>query len=166
MSDFPLGGPGAPPEGPPFPGAAPTPSGTAARTFVVGRFAICSIDTGSGDATVINLFDWEVSVNFDYADATAHGDRWKQKVFLDADWTARARGYVSALDAVGYIKAATNASGPVSMNFKGWSDTSRTTLLWAGTCFIARGRISVPMAMMEQEIELVSNGIPSAGSFF
>jgi hypothetical protein len=148
------------PTGPlPFPGAAPTVSGIPARTFVVGRFAICAI----GGVAVANLFDWEVNVNFDYADATAHGDRWKQKVFLDADWPARARGYVTAASTNQYILASTSGAVPSALTFTGYSDMTLMTKLWEGPCLISRGRISAPMAMVEQEFELVSNGVPTAG---
>jgi len=150
----------------PFPGAAPTPSGTAARSAVVGRFAQCTINSGGGDAAPVLLFDWQVDVDFNYADATAFGDRWRIKVFEDAQWTARARGYVVPADAVGYIKAATNSTGPILLTFKGWSDMTMTTLLWAGTCYISRGRIAASMALMEQEFELVGTGAPTAGSNF
>jgi hypothetical protein len=150
----------------PFPGAAPSVSGTPARSVVVGRFAQCTIDSGGGDQPLVLLFDWEVSANFDFADGTAHGDRWKVKVFLDADWTARAKGYVVPGSTSHYIKAATNSTGPVLLNFKGWSDMTMTTLLWAGTCYISRGRISAPMALMEQEFEMLSSGGPTAGSNF
>lgn len=160
-----------PPTGPPFPGANPTPSGTPARAAVVGRYAKIQIDsTGvrpvASLADIVLLFDWEVTPNFDYADATAHGDRWKQKVFMDADWTARARGYVVPVSATTYISAATASGGPVLLRFVGYSDMTATTILWAGDCYIARGRISAPMGMMEQEFEMVSSGAPVNGSAF
>lgn len=146
--------------------ADPTPTGIAARSAVVGRFAKIQLNTGFGAADVVLLFDWEVNVNFDYADATAHGDRWKVKAFIDADWTARARGYVVPVDTNTYIKNATNSSGPILINFIGYTDMTATTVVWTGTGYIQRGRISAPLALMEQEFELVSSGAVTAGTFF
>lgn len=145
--------------------SAPSVSGIATRSAVVGRYAECSIAVGAGaDAVCVLLFDWELNANFDFADVTAHGDSWKYKTFLDGDWTARAKGYVVPGSTNHYIKNATASSVPVSLTFKGWSGpTTSGTLLWAGPCYISRGRISAPMAMMEQEFELISNGVPTAG---
>ncbi len=142
-----------------IPGSAPSTSGASPRAYVVGGFAQCYL-FGS---VVVNLFDWEVNVNFDYADATAHGDHWKVKAFLDADWTARAKGYVAQVTASQYIKQATSSGVPTALTFIGYSDVSATTVLWEGPCFISKGRITVPMGMMEQEIEVISSGPPTVG---
>lgn len=143
----------------PFPGSAPTPSAVAPRSAVVGRYAECSI----GGVVLVLLFDWEVTVNFDYADTTAHGDLWKQKVFLDGDWTARARGYVVPGSTTQYINSGISSGSPATLTFAGWSSATGGTKLWEGACKLSRGRITASMAMMEQEIELVSSGVPSAG---
>jgi hypothetical protein len=147
----------------PFPSANPTVSGTAARSVVQGRYAECSIGSGGGVVLVL-LFDWEITVNFDYADATAHGDLWKQKVFLDGDWTARARGYVVPGSTTQYINSGLTSGVPATLTFAGWSGAvSVGAKLWEGPCKISRGVISAPMALMTQEIELVSSGTPTAG---
>src|SRR5947209_114278 len=127
----------------PFPGSSPGTSGTAARAFVVGRFAVCTI----GGSIVANVFDWSIEVNFDYADSTAHGDAWKQKVFLDGDWTARGRGYLTFAGATTYIKSYTSSGGPTLVTFIGYADgpPSPAVPIWQGTAFIQKGRISVPM---------------------
>ena len=150
--------PAKPPGNPPFPGAAPTVSAIPARGLVVGRFAVCTI----GGSIVVNIYDWEVNINFDFADATAHGDFWKQKVFLDGDWTARGRGYLAATS-VTVISALTSSQQPTQVTFRGFSDTTQTTKIWEGTAFITRGRLAVPMTLLEQEWELVSTGTPTAG---
>src|SRR2546430_10505973 len=144
----------------PFPGSAPTISAVSPRSAVVGRYAECSI----GGVVLVLLFDWEVTVNFDYADTTAHGDLWKQKVFLDGDWTARARGFVVPGTINQYINAGMSSGVPATLTFAGWSGAvSVGSKLWEGACKISRGRISAPMAMAEQECEFVSSGVPSAG---
>jgi len=149
--------PAASPERP-FPGAAPTVSAVPPRGLVVGRFAVCTI----AGLTVVNIFDWEVNINFDFADATAHGDLWKVKAFLDGDWTARGRGYLAATSST-TIAAFTSSQVPALVTFAGYSDTTKTTKIFEGTGYINRGVISVPMAMLEQEFEIVSSGNVTAG---
>src|SRR5439155_23795435 len=56
-----------------------------------GRYALLTI----GSIT-LNCFEWEVEYSQDFADATAHGDFWKQPVPLLQSWTGRCRGYLTA----------------------------------------------------------------------
>jgi hypothetical protein len=145
----------------PFPGASPGFDATPPRGVVIGRYAECYLF----GAVVANLFDWEVKPVFDYTNLTAHGDYWQINAFLDAGWTARARGYLSLLGAT-YIKSATSANIPAALSFVGYTTLAAASspfIVWTGSCFIKEGGIFVPMALVEQEITVIGTGTPSAG---
>lgn len=144
----------------PFPTAVPTPTPTpAARSVLNGRYAECSI----GGAVLVFLFDWEIRVSFDYANLTAAGDRWKVRVPLDGDWTARGRGYIAPSATTSYIKAAFTSAVPIVLTFAGFTAAVGGAKIWEGSCYISGGRLSAPMALFEQEIELISTAAPSTG---
>lgn len=144
----------------PFPGAAPGGDTTAQRGIVVGRYAECTL---FGTTTVLaNLFDWEVKPVFDYSNLTAHGDYWQVNVFLDAGWTARARGYLTLLGS-SYLASALSANIPTSITFNGYSTLANANtpkLLFAGTCFIKDFALMAPMALFEQEINVIGTATP------
>lgn len=149
----------------PFPGAAPTADSSTISPLVVGRYAECYLF----GAVVANLFDWELRATFDYSNLTAHGDYWQVNQFMDAGWTARARGYLTQLGS-SYIAAALAQVGvtgvyiPTALTFRGFStlgNAGNAKELFNGGCFIRDLAFMVPMAMFEQEINLIGSGNPS-----
>lgn len=128
-----------------------------------GRFALLTIS-----GVTLNVFDWEVEYSQDFADATAHGDFWKQPVPLLQSWTGRCRGYLAATAAATatYIYAASKVSAdPAAATFTAYSTPGVTaSILFIGTCYASRARIQAPMAMAVQEFELMGIGAPGTGS--
>jgi len=143
-----------------------------------GQFATCAIAVNESGATampanaVLNLFDWEVSTETRTTDASAFGDYWRQPVIVSNGWTARARAYFSAGQVTSYLSAWRLQSGssggaykdPPIITFTGyydWTALGGGKVIFQGDCFVTRGRISVPMAMVEQEIEFEGIGSPT-----
>jgi len=150
----------------PFPGAAPPTDATAKRGLVVGAFAECYLF----GAVVANLFAWELKPVWDYANLTAHGDYWQVNAFLDGGWTARARGYLTLLGAT-YLTASlqtvSSVKIPQSLTFTGYTTLGGATTganpfkIWEGPCFIKDFAAMAPMALFEQEINVIGSGNPT-----
>jgi hypothetical protein len=154
-----------------MPGAAPPADSSTPSPLVVGRYAECYLF----GAVVANLFEWEVNPVFDYSNLTAHGDYWKVNVFLDAGWTGRARGYLTQLGSTYLVGAlaqvgATGVYIPTALTFAGFStlgSAGNAKVLFQAGCFMSNLRMAVPMAMFEQEINLIGSGnptVPGSGS--
>lgn len=124
-----------------------------------GRYAVATVS-----GMTLHLFDWEVNFTLETFDATAHGEDWKTMVAGDQSWVARARGYLTASNC--YLAAAATSSGtPTTVTFTGYADMNTGgTPIWAGAGFITRANLSVPMAMVTQEIEITGSGIPTGGT--
>ena len=134
-----------------------------------GQFATASFNSGSGTFTaIVNLFEWEVTIATELADVTAHGDYWKTNVVLRQSWTARARGYFTSGAVASYLAAWAVGSGgaytdPAATYFTGYNVSSgqgAPNIIFQGQGFVTRGNLSVPMAMVEQEIEIEGSGSP------
>lgn len=132
----------------PFPGALPG--------RLHGRYATATV---SGLTLV--LFEWSVTIDTDYFDATAHGEFWRVQVPGDQSWSARARGYF--VTGSQYFVANKISGDPPSLTFTGYRDVTPANVVFAGTCFPKRVDFSAPMAMVVQEIELIGTGAPSSG---
>lgn len=143
-----------------------------------GQFATLAIGANEAGAAavpanaVVNLFDWEISIETRTVDATAFGDYWRQPVIVSNGWTARARAYFTAGQVTSYLSVWRLQSGstgnaykdPPIVTFTGyndWTTLGSGKIVFQGDCFVTRGRISVPMAMVEQEIEFEGIGSPA-----
>ncbi len=118
-------------------------------------------------------FSWEIEVSQEFADATAHGDYWRVRLPLTQDWTGRVQGYMPRAAAITYQSAIADASSsgnfdnspvgtgadPAPMTLTLYNDAG-TNIIFRGTCFGQRGRVMAPMAMVTQELELVSAQVP------
>lgn len=133
----------------------------ALRDALNGRYAEASL----AGTLVALLFDWEVTIETDTADATAHGDYWKVNLALDSGWTFRARGYVVPASAAHYLNVLWSSSTiPANFVVAGYSGSvSAGTMIFQGTGIPVRGSISAPMAMAEQEWEIRGTGAPTVG---
>lgn len=120
-----------------------------------GRYA-----TATAGSLTLHLFEWSVTMETDYFDATAHGEYWKVNVPGDQSWTARARGYF--VSGTQYFTVGSISGDPPSLTFTGYRDLA-TNAIWTGVCYPRRVDFSAPMAMVVQEIELVGTGAPSVG---
>lgn len=158
------------PGAPVFPSpAAPGPAGSPVARLH-GRYGTLRLQvTGPADVTLL-LVDWEVEGQQEFADGTAHGDFWYNPIPITQRWTGRVRGYLtnSAAAAATYLHAGFNTSNVGGkLTFTGYSDVTPsggapgTTAIFAGTCFAARGRVLMPMAMVMQELELTGIGPPT-----
>lgn len=143
--------------------AAPVPgSGTSPGTLanrVHGRYATATLGSA-----VLNLFDYEITFELETVDASAHGDLWRQPVALRQGFTGRARGYFTAADAPLLQTASNDTADPATLTLNVYKNMTLSGPIWAGTVLITRCNFSVPMAMVEQEVEFVSVGAPSAGT--
>lgn len=147
------------------PGAPLAPPGTPIATsadLLVGLYATCTIDK----ITTLHLFDWEVRVTQTLTEVSAHGDEWEQWIPLRQGWTARARGYLtrSAAATATYIGGGAydlSSSGD-EITFTGYSNFG-STAIFTGTCYADQVTLTVPNAMVEQEITLRGNAAPSTG---
>jgi hypothetical protein len=128
-----------------------------------GRYAEASL----GGTLIAVLTEWEVTVETDTADATAHGDMWQFPLPLDSGWRVRCRGWIVPGSAAHYINAyyPSGAAGVIAtIIFRGYSGTvAGGTLIFEGTVFPVRGNLSAPMTLAEQEIEFVGYGVPTVG---
>src|SRR6266536_4075757 len=122
---------------------------------LVGRFAVAT--AGSG---IANLFDWELTVEADYEDVTAHGDEWEQVTPLKQRWTFRAKGYVT-VSATSYLAAFNKTGPPATVTVTAYSGSASSTVIFTAIGYPTRGNFSAPMALAEQEFEFRGAGAPS-----
>src|SRR5947207_15317968 len=119
------------------------------RSVLVGRYA----EASTGGVVFALLFDWELTVETDTADATAHGDVWKIAIGLDTNWRLRARGYVVPASTAHYINQHW-ATGQPSTTFTVacYSGTvGAGTKIFEGVGLPVRGNLTASMALAEQE---------------
>ena len=143
---------------------------------IVGQFATCSFNTGIAVYTqLVSCTEWEVTIESEMADVTAHGDFWEVNVPLKQSWRARAKGYVAITGVLSYMVAFAQGSAgdyrdPVLTYFTGYNTATPpgsgtvqglSNIIFQGQGYITRGNISVPMTMAEQEIEITGSGSPT-----
>ena len=145
-----------------FPGSAPT--------RLHGRYATLALGVQSPQVipTLLLCFHWEIEIMQEFADATAHGDFWRVRLPLTQDWQGRVQGYLTQAAVRSYLSAmADNYSNsgigadPLEMTLTLYPGNTTTTAFFVGKCYGQRGRIIAPMAMVTQEIELVSSQVPT-----
>ncbi len=145
-----------------FPGSA--------TTRLHGRYATLSLDYVSPQALPADLFcfHWEIEVMQEFADATAHGDFWRVRLPLTQDWQGRVQGYFTRAAAASYLSGMADnlrsggiGADPKPLTLTLYPGEGSTTAFFVGTCYGQRGRVLAPMAMVTQEIELVSAQVPA-----
>lgn len=143
---------------------------------IVGQFATASIQSSPSVYTqLFNLTEWEVTIESEVADVTAHGDFWEVNVPLKQSWRGRMKGFVALTGVASYMAAFAQGSGgdyrdPVLIYFTGYNTSTPPgagtvqgagNIIFQGQGFVTRGNISMPMAMGEQEIEITGSGSPT-----
>lgn len=133
----------------------------AQKQTAIGRYAQCKI----GGFVVAECFDWELTLEADHEDVTAHGDEWTVLAPLSQSWTFRARGYIP-LNTGTYANGVFNASGsPASLSVIAYTEPATSgTIRFQGTGYPTRFNLSVPMELIEQEIEVRGSGAPTTVS--
>lgn len=136
-------------------------SPTSSRDVLHGDFAEASV----GGVLIALLTEWEVTVDTDTADITAHGDEWKYNAALDSGWTFRAKGHVVPASASHYLNSLYSSSAvPANVVVAGFSGTvAGGTKIFEGTGTPTRATLSAPMDLAEQEFEIKGYGPPSVG---
>ena len=119
-----------------------------------GRYA-----QASAGGAIANLFDWELTIEADYEDVTAHGDEWEQVVPLKQRWTFRARGYITTAGTT-YLAAFNTAGAPAAVSIIAYTDNG-TTARFTAQGYPTRGSITAPMTMVEQSFEFRGAGAPT-----
>ncbi len=135
-------------------------------TRIHGRYAVC---TFAGIGT-LNVFDWEMEIHTEFADATAHGDFWDVPVPLKYMWTARVKGYFDS-GATSYLSAYKGTAGAIAggtadivpVSFVAGRTTTPTSIFTANG-YLVRAHWAAPMAMVEQEAEIRGNGAPGSSA--
>lgn len=133
----------------------------AARSILNGRYAEASV----GGTLIALLTEWEVTVDTDLADTTAHGDVWKQQAVLDSGWTFRAKGYVVP-GSTGHRINSLYSSGsiPPAVTVAGFSGTvAGGTKIFEGSGLPVRANLTAGMELATQEFEVRGVGAPTAG---
>ena len=135
---------------------------TSGPNLLAGVYATCTI---SGVGT-LHLFDWELRFRQSLVDVTAHGDEWEQWKPLRQGWSLRARGYMTrsaaATDIYHGAGALDRSSSGDELTVNCYSDMG-TTVIFTGTAYAEDITLSVPNAMVEQEITVRGNAAPTAG---
>lgn len=159
--------------GRPTPGASVFPSAPGTAGSPVGRLhgRFATVTVGS---VVLNCFEWELEVQQEFADATAHGDFWFNPLPITQRWTARVRGYLTNSSAIAISSPSQSSSNPPYTNalfnksgtgpafvLTCYSDPTPTLIVFKGSAFASRGRLLAPMAMVTQEMELTGIGPPT-----
>ncbi len=152
---------------PVFPGAPGTAGTPAARLH--GRFAQVSVGS-----ILLLCFEWELEVQQEFADGTAHGDYWFNPIPITQRWTARVRGYLTNSAAILIASPSQASSNPPYTNalfaktttgpeftLTCYSDATPTKIIFEGQAYASRGRVLVPDAMVTQEMELTGIGPPT-----
>lgn len=131
------------------------------RAVLDGHFAEASI----GGTLIALLFEWEATIDTDTTDLTAHGDVWKVTAALDSGWRFRARGYVVPASVNTKINDLyTSGALPVTITVAGYSGSVASgTKIFEGTGIPTRCNLSAPMALAEQEFEVIGTGTPTVG---
>lgn len=133
----------------------------AARSVLNGRYAEASV----GGVLIAFLYDWEVVVDTDTADVTAHGDFWQYHVPLDSGWTFRFKAYVVPASSAHYLNQFwSNNAVPPNVAVAGFSGTvAGGTKIFEGVAVPTQGTLSAPMGLAEQSFEFKGYGPPTAG---
>jgi hypothetical protein len=129
----------------------------AQKTTAIGRYAQCKI----AGVVVAECFDWELTMDAEHEDVTAHGDEWTVLAPLSQGWTFRARGYIP-------LNTATFASGvfnvgaaPTALLIVAYTEPAVSgAIRFQGTGYPTRFNLSAPMELIEQEIEVRGTGAP------
>ena len=124
-------------------------------TRLNGRYAVA---TAGG--SIANLFDWELSIEADYEDVTAHGDEWEQVVPLKQRWTFRAKGYIT-VGGTTYLAAFNKTGAPATVTVVAYTGDLSSTVAFTAIGYPTRGNLSAPMDMATQEFEFRGAGAPS-----
>lgn len=161
--------------GDPFPGAI-SGSGT-----LNGRYAevVWSV-AGLGTAT-LRLYEWSVTYEQEFEDATAHGDYWEVIVPSKMKWTGNAKSYIDAANPGGaaYVtawnthraansilyQASARTVDPAVCTFTGYTGVATTNfVLWQGACWVSRAEVSAPRkGVVTQSFDIRGNGVPAIG---
>lgn len=128
----------------------------AQKTTAIGRYAVATI----GGVAIAECFDWEVTLEADYEDVTAHGDEWEVVVPLKERWTFRARKYILLATAT-RLTAFTTSAEPAAMTVVCYTGPSGGTVRFQGSGFPTRVSLSAPMELIEEEIEIRGNSTPT-----
>ena len=129
----------------------------AQKTTAIGRYAEASI----GGVVIAQLYDWEVSIEADYEDVTAHGDEWEVVVPLKQRWTFRARQYC-LLNVATSLTAFTTSAEPAGMTVRCYTEPAATgSIVFQAGGFPTRALLSAPMELVQQEIEIRGTSTPT-----
>src|SRR5881396_379818 len=91
---------------------------SAPRIPLRGRYAEAAL----GGVVIGYLFEWEVEVQTDTVDVTAHGDVWKFNTAVASEWTFRAKNYVPLASAAHNINNLyTSTTVPPQVTVAGYS---------------------------------------------
>lgn len=128
----------------------------AQKTTAIGRYAEASI----GGVLIVQLYDWELVIEADYEDVTAHGDEYEVVVPLKQRWTFRARQYI-LLNTATSLTAFTVSAEPATMEVRCYTEpASSGTIRFRGVGYPTRAMLAAPMELMEQEFEIRGSGLP------
>jgi len=133
----------------------------APRAVLHGRYAEAAL----GGTLIVLLFDWEVEVETDTVDVTAHADVWKFNTAIASQWTFRAKQYVIPASASHTINALYSSSAvPAQFTVAGYSGSVASgTKIFEGTGTPVRANLSAPMELAGQGFEIKGNGAPATG---
>jgi hypothetical protein len=134
---------------------------SAARSVLHGRYAEASL----GGTLIALLKDWEVTVETDVVDVTAHSDVWKVFDALDSGWTFRAKSYVVPASAAHIINQLYSSGAlPPAITVAGYSGSVASgTKIFQGSGIPIRASLAAPMELAEQEFEVRGTGAPTTG---
>lgn len=159
----------------------PPPPGAATQSSRLhGLFAAL---TWGGTSAII-CSDWEVNLDQDFVDGTAHGEYWDYPVPIKQMWTARVQAYVVSggpgvqagqptwvtwmAAHILYYGGFKISTDPSRAFFHGWAgpvdSPSGNQYIFRGEAYVSRGGFSAPKrGAATQELQLRGYGPPAFG---
>jgi hypothetical protein len=142
----------------------------AQRSVLVGRYAECAVDLGSGLTVVVLCTDWKVKYSTKAIETTAHGDIWERNIAGRASWTFTAKGWIVPGSAAHYPNNFwSSGAAPLPFKVAGYSGgapggaMSLGTKIFEGTGVPVEGTLDVGMELAVQDWEIKGDGPPTAG---
>jgi hypothetical protein len=133
----------------------------AARLLANGRYAEATLD----GALILNLFDWSVELHTKTADSSAGGDLWERTTVIRNFWVFKCKGYVvpHVLGILPTLYSAVQLQS-VPYTLRGYDGSAAGgVIIFQGKAFITQGIVTVPMGMMEQDLEFRGDAAPTVG---
>jgi hypothetical protein len=129
----------------------------AQKTTAIGRYAEAKI----AGVVIAQCFDWELTLDAEHEDVTAHGDEWTTLAPLRQDWTFRARAYILVNTGTFAAGVFNVGAAPTALTIVCYTEPAASGVIrFQGSGYPTGFTLAAPMELVEQTIEVRGTGAP------